>query len=137
MKHYVGGDRERNRLRLTLIACWLLADPGFADLLESRKSVRRFLESGLTEMAALVDAPQFVTEPDRREELARFTLARLELIPAGEGKAQALDRLTTLSSVERERVLKRARAEQKRARKVREELARKAREAAAPGWTRE
>ena len=57
--------------------------------------------------------------------------------PAGETLAQAQDRLTTLNSAERARVMKAAQAAEQRARQIREELARKAAEESADKWTRE
>ena len=78
-----------------------------------------------------------VTDPDRREELARLALARLGFRPAGETVAQAQDRLTTLNSAERARVMKAAQVAEQRARQIREALARKAAEESADKWTRE
>ena len=79
----------------------------------------------LRQLARLVKAELFVSDPDRREELARFVLASLDLRPAGETVEQASDRLTTLDSVERDRVLRRTAAAEKRAREVRQAMARK------------
>ena len=87
--------------------------------------------------AAQVAARKFVSDPDRREELARFALARLGFRPAGETLAQAQDRLTTLNSAERARVLRAARAAEERSRQIREALTRKAAEESADKWTRE
>jgi hypothetical protein len=84
-----------------------------------------------------VAAKKFVTDPDRREELARVALARLGFRPAGETLAQAQDRLTTLNSAERARVMKAAQIAEQRARQIREELVRKAAEESADKWTRE
>jgi hypothetical protein len=50
-------------------------------------------------------AKRLVAGTDRREELARLCLRALGLRPAGETAAQAEDRLATLNSVERRRVL--------------------------------
>ena len=68
----------------------------------------------------------FVTDPDRREELARLCLKALGLRPAGETIAQAEDRLATLNSVERESVRKATAAAEQRAQAIREAMARKA-----------
>jgi hypothetical protein len=46
-------------------------------------------------------------------------------LPAGESANQAADRLQTLSSVERARVIQQTLAQQERARKIREEMQRK------------
>jgi hypothetical protein len=95
------------------------------------------LTKGLKDVAALVDSQKFVSDPDRREELARLCLKGLGLRPAGESLAQAQDRLTTLDSAERVRVVKAAREAEERARLIREEMARKAAEEAAANYGRE
>jgi hypothetical protein len=127
-----GRAQDRNRLRLTLVACWLCRD---ARLLAARRhaaAVRRWLASRLQGMAELVAADLFVSDPDRREELARSLCAALGVVPEGETAEQASDRLKSLSSVERAKVIRETRAQQERARKLREKMeAEKARAAAA------
>lgn len=125
------------RLRLILVAAWLLHDewfrgrPGFAG------AARGFLERGLDELAGIVAPERFVSDADRREELARLALAALGLRPAGESAAQAEDRLRTLDSAERRRVIAAAQEAEKRAREVREAMNRKAAQEAAASYGRE
>lgn len=116
---------QRNRLSLMLVACWLLGDPWFQQSGRFAPGALSFLSEGLNELAAMIPATAMVTDPDRREELARLYLKQLGLRPAGESEAQAQDRLTTLSSTERRRVVQAARAAEERARKIREEIARR------------
>ena len=66
-----------------------------------------------------------------------MALARLGCRPGGETLAQAQDRLTRISSTERNRVMLAARAAEERARAVREALARKAAQESADKYTRE
>lgn len=124
---------DRNRLAVTLLLCWLLADelicPPMGDLLA-------LLDGGARDLEA-TPASAFVADPERREELVRVALARLGLRPAGESEAEAEDRLTTSSSAERERVLRASRDAEQRARAIREALARKAAEQSADKWTRD
>jgi hypothetical protein len=136
---FAGTDarRDRNRLAITLLLCWLLADDWFRETKLDAVSVLNVIQAGAVELAPQVAAGKFVSDPDRREELARLTLARLGFRPAGETLAQAQDRLTTLNSAERARVMKAAQAAEQRARKIREELVRKAAEESADKWTRE
>jgi uncharacterized protein YoxC len=61
----------------------------------------------------------------------------LGLRPGGESESQALDRLTTLNTAERQRVIRAAREAEERARAIREAMAKKAAEEAADKWTRE
>ena len=69
-----------------------------------------------------MDPLKFVTDPDRREELARVTLRALSLTPAGETAAQAADRLSTVDSVRRHEVLLAAKAAEERAAAVRKAM---------------
>ncbi len=107
-----------------------------SDVRRDRNRLARLLDAEASELAQ-VAARQFVTDPDRREELARVALARLGFRPAGETLAQAQDRLTTLNSAERARVMQAAQAAEQRARQIREALARKAAQESADKWTRE
>jgi len=125
---------QRNQARLRAICCWLLHAEDFQRRPELIAPITALLQSGLAELAGLIDAERFVTDPERREELVRLVLARLGLRPAGESEHQAADRLSALDSVERERVLSatRARKEATRARQLKQQMeARQAREAAA------
>jgi hypothetical protein len=63
----------------------------------------RWLLEGLEELADLRDAETFVDDAERREELARRCLDALGLVPEGESKEQAKDRLSTLDSIQQHR----------------------------------
>jgi hypothetical protein len=89
------------------------------------------------QLARQASAKTYLTDPDRREEVARSVLAHFGYRPAGESAAQAQDRLTSLSLTERERVVQAAREAEQRARVIREALAKKAAEESADKWTRE
>lgn len=128
---------DRNRLSVALLLCWLLADDWFRKNKLTSNALIGLLSQGSFQLGAQVASRKFVTDPDRREELARFSLARLGLRPAGESVAQAQDRLTSLSSAERARVLQASRAAEERARAIREALARKAAQESADKFTRE
>ena len=128
---------ERNRMAVILILCWLLSDDWFRQTKLEAANFLRLLETEAAELAGQTASKRFVTDPDRREELARLTLARLGFRPAGETIAQAQDRLTTLNSTERARVMQASRAAEERARKIREALMKKAAEESADKFTRE
>ncbi|HEX8833330.1 MAG TPA: hypothetical protein VF719_03980 [Abditibacteriaceae bacterium] len=125
-----------NRLHCILIGCWLLHDEWFMTQ-NFAPAARAFLAHGLDELALLVDAPLLVSDADRREELTRLGLRGLGLRPRGESEAQAQDRLTTLNSAERHRVVLETRAAQERSREIREAMQRKAAEEAAAKYSRE
>jgi hypothetical protein len=133
-------NEQRSWLQIVSIACWLLHDEWFL----KHKSPGEYsqllwilLSSKLDELSRVVDAKLFVSDAHRREELARFCLSVLGLRPQGETQPQAQDRLKTLDSVERQRVVLETRAAQKRAQEIREEMQRKAAEEAASRYTRE
>jgi len=115
--------QDRNRLQAVLIACWLLHDPWFLEQKRFAPQAYNFLSRGLNELAKLTQAQQFITDPDRREELARLCLKELGLRPAGETMAQAQDRLATLNTIERQRVIQAAREAEERARQIRAAMA--------------
>jgi hypothetical protein len=110
--------RDRNRLSVTLLICWLLADDWFKALKLEATRVVHLLNEVATQLAGQV-------------------AARLDCRPAGETMAQAQDRLTRLSSVERERVLKASREAEERSRAIRAALVKKAADESADKWTRE
>ena len=135
---FAGRDtKDRNRLSIALLFCWLLSDGWFRAAKASAANIVALLDATASELAGQAPALKFLQDPDRREEMARLALARLGFRPAGETIAQAQDRLTSISSTERARVVQAARAAEERARAVREALAKKAAEESADKWTRE
>ncbi|MDH4183846.1 MAG: hypothetical protein OEV92_06470 [Nitrospinota bacterium] len=126
-----------NRLRMIQVACWLLGHSWFQGRKELCPKVLLFLAAGLDDLAGMIDASLLVTDQDRREELARLLLDLLELTPEGETQAQAADRLESISSVMRRKVLEQTKQAEARARKIREELAKKAAAEAAAKTSRE
>ncbi len=129
---------NRNRLGITLVLCHLLHDEFFLhkeglsglvlDLFRSEK---------LKRLASVSEYGEFVTDTDKREELARLALDSLGFVPEGESEKLAADRLATLDSVERERILELTRKAQEKARRLREEMARREAEEAASKMGRE
>lgn len=121
---------QMNALRLTAVTCWLLHEPWFRDRPGLASHSRALLLGGLKDLAEVVKAEDCVTDPDRREELARLVLLHLDLHPEGETATAARDRLTSLDSAERLRVTRAAMEAERRAREVREKATRAAAEAA-------
>jgi hypothetical protein len=122
---------EENWLRIVLISCWLLADDELMAHSDAGK-VLHYLTEVLLPLADLVDAAKFVSDPGRREELARLAMRSLNLLPDGESKAQAADRLATVDTVRRYEVLQAAKAAEERAMAVRKAMEeQRAKEAAA------
>jgi hypothetical protein len=122
---------------LVLVAAWLLHDPWFLGARRYAAPALAWLQGGLDPLARLVPAEQFVHDAERREELARACLAALGLRPRGESEAQAADRLRTIDTVARERVVREMRTKEQRARELREAMRRKEAEEAAARWSPE
>lgn len=133
----VSAKADRNRLALVMIVAWLLADEWLVGAGLAQDALLGVFDTLGAELASATAAHKFVTDPDRREELARAVLARLDLRPAGESLAQATDRLSRISGTERRRLLEASKAAEERARAIREALARKAAEESADKWSRE
>jgi hypothetical protein len=129
--------KDRNTLSVALLLAWVLADEWFRSRKEIAERVPFAISEAAADLAPSTAADVFTKDPDRREEMARLLLARLEFRPAGETVAQAQDRLTSISAAERTRVIQAARAAEERARAIREALARKAAEESADKYTRE
>lgn len=128
---------DRDWLRCVLVTCWLLGDDWFVKQKNIASTVRGFLMTEIREVSRSTQAPKLVSDPDRREELARLCLKALDCRPKGESPEQAQDRLSTLNTSERMRLLKAVREAEKRAKEIREAMARKAAEEAAAKYNRE
>lgn len=126
-----GATKQRNRLRVSLITCWLLHESWFRGQSELAESTWQFFEESLPVLEQYLDADRLLNDPDRREELIRRLLCDVGLRPAGESPTQAADRLQTLNSAERQRVLREAAKAERRAQQIREAMARKAAQDAA------
>lgn len=130
-------SKDRNRLMVTLILTWLLADEWFEGKGLPQADLLRVLDETARELAASTPARKYIKEEDRREELSRLVLSRLGLRPADETVEQATDRLSAISTAERNRLLKASREAEARARVIRDALVRQQAEASADKWTRE
>jgi len=128
---------RRNRLALAMITCWLLADAWFLARPLPLEALCAVFDSATPLLAQATAAHRFAADAADGEELVRVVLVRLGYRPAGETSAQAEDRLAAVSGAARRRLLEASRAAEKRARAVREALARKAAQEAADKWTRE
>lgn len=117
---------ERNRLRWVLAACRLLWHPSLRTRSFQREWLTTFLADDLLPLAGVAPAEGLLTDEERREELIRRAFLALGLLLPGETEREAEDRLTQVDSVERQRLLREAAEKEKRAREVREAMARRA-----------
>lgn len=129
---------NRNYLGIVLIVCYLLNDNWFVkNTLIPEKIISLLICKNLKELSRIVSFELFFEDQERREELIRIALKHLELIPFGETEVKAKDRLNTLDSVERKRIIKKTMNAQKRAQELRAAMARKAAREAASKVSRE
>jgi hypothetical protein len=123
---------SENHRSLLAVVSWLLHDEWFLNRAFLAPKMKALLLSAeLAGLAPLVPAGKLIEDPDRREELVRVCLRGLGLRPNGESELQAADRLNTLDSAERVRVLHATAAAERRARQIREAMARQAAQDAA------
>lgn len=131
------GGADRHQLQLVALCIWLIHDEWFKRVWLDGATLLSLLIDDLGALSKTSRVEKCLKDPERREEFARLVLARLGYRPEGESGAQASDRLVALSSIERQRLLKESQAAERRAREIREALARKAAEESADKWTRE
>lgn len=130
--------KNRNLLGLRLLICHLLHDQWFMSRKKYADKMYKFLtDFQLVKLSDLVPFNNFITDTDRSEELVRLCLLALDLLPEGETETTALDRLTTLDSIERDRVIKKTRIAQKKAQELRAAIAKREAEEAASKMMRE
>ena len=111
---------------LLSVAIWLLHDDWFLSRPELAQASWNWLRAvSLEQLSEIVSPESCISDPDRREELVRLCLASMELRPKSESIAQAADRMQTLDSVERAGILRATAEAERRAREVREAMARK------------
>ncbi|MFM7114098.1 MAG: hypothetical protein ACKO26_23440 [Planctomycetota bacterium] len=128
---------ERNRRLWILAACRLLWHPSFrlSDL--PADGLRHLFAKELPGVAAITAADALVTEEDRREELVRRTLRAVGMGLAGETLLESEDRFCQVDSVEGRLVARGAAERERRAREVREAMAREAARMAAARYSSE
>lgn len=108
------------------VATWLIHDSTFLSRPDLIESGWKWLSGeSLRLLSEIIRPENLLTDPDRREELVRVCLEAHSLFPFGESLAQSRDRLNTLDSVERKRILQATAEAERRAREVREAMARK------------
>lgn len=129
---------NHNYLRIVSLLCFLYREPAFESFLKESRRLLAFLRSTrLEQLSKIIDYKEFITDSERREELSRLSLEGLGLLPAGENKIFSQDRLTTLDSIERKKIVQKTKEALERAQKLKEEMERRAAEEAASKMSRE
>jgi len=130
---------KKNYQRLVAVLCHVYHDPFFLENKPEPGLIRKlFFSQKLTALGAVIDDESlFISDPDRREELCRLALVSVNMLPRGENEKRAKERLATLDSIERKKILDKTREAQQRAREIREAMLRKEAEEAASKMSRE
>ena len=128
-----------NYLKLISILCYIYEYRFFIENKSGSEKIKSFLLSQrLVDLSSAVkSSDEFITDPERREEICRAALDAAGFYPEGENEQNARDRLSTLDSVERKIILTRTAEAQKKAKELREAMMRKEAEEAASKMSRE
>ena len=128
-------EMEPKHRRWVLAGAHLLWHPCFRGA--PRAGLQRLLVHDLEALSAVANVDSLFEDEERREEIVRLALRTLRARLPEETSNDAEDRFRQVDSVERTRVLRAAAEHEKRARAVREAMARKAAEEAAAKVARE
>jgi hypothetical protein len=139
--YFTDKKKSENNLHhdLVSILCYIFEDEFFTEKQSEAELIKSFLLSpGLIELSKTVkSADEFINDPERREEICRMALNALNYFPLGETEKNAEDRLLTLDSVERKKILAKTSEARERAKQLREAMMRKEAEEAASKMSRE
>jgi hypothetical protein len=127
-----GGER----LRVSLLLCWLIADPSLHNCVAG-SDLHRVLTEDSEALANEALAADWLGDAEHREELVRLVLRDLGLRPAGESESQAQDRLSGISSIDRRRVMLETRQAEQRAAAIQKALLEQEAQRSADKATRE
>ena len=113
------------------ISCWLLYHHSFRNKPALENKLRLFWFEELYHVTQYVKYKEWITDEERAEEMVRLLLLCFEILPNGESIAEAADKLSSISSVDRQKVLRQSYEAHERIMNIKREMAeKKAREAA-------
>lgn len=139
--HYAKENKAEinNYLNLISIFCYIYEYKFFIEKNSGSEKIKSFLLSPrLIELSkAVKSSDEFISDPEKREEICRSALDVMDYYPEGENEKNAHDRLSTLDSVERKIILTKTAEAQKRAKEIKEAMMRKEAEEAASKMSRE
>jgi hypothetical protein len=98
-----------NYLLIVQICIYLLFDSFFKGKKNLSEKLNSLFYEHLFNYSRVIQAKKFIVDSERREELIRFVLYCLDFVPDGETEKYALGRLSTLDSIEREKLIKETR----------------------------
>lgn len=120
-----------NHWRAIHISIWLLSHRNFINSALIEDKLYNFWFEELSEASLYVKFKEWISDDERAEEMVRLLLDCCEIIPDGENQDEAADKLSSLSSADRQKVLKQSYEAHERIMNIKREMAeKKAREAA-------
>lgn len=120
-----------NHWRAIHISTWLLSNKDFVNNPAIEAQLYSFWFVELQLASAYVKFNEWINDDERAEEMVRLLLNCCEITPHGENEEEAADKLSSLSSVDRHKVLKQSYEAHERIMNIKREMAeKKAREAA-------
>lgn len=122
---------DDNHWRAIHISIWLLSHQNFINSAFIEDKLYNFWFEELSEASLYVKFKEWISDDERAEEMVRLLLHCCEIIPDGENQDEAADKLSSLSSADRQKVLKQSYEAHERIMNIKREMAeKKAREAA-------
>lgn len=113
------------------ISTWLLQHEDFIDNPSIENKLNDFWFEELLHASAYVKFNEWISDDERAEEMIRLLLYSCEIIPYGENTNEAADKLSSISSADRQQVLKKSYEAHERIMAIKREMEeKKAREAA-------
>ena len=122
---------DDNHWRTIHISIWLLSHRNFINSAFIEEKLFNFWFEELSEASQYVKFKEWISDDERAEEMVRLLLHCCKIIPDGENYDEAADKLCSLSSADRQKVLKQSYEANERIMNIKREMAeKKAREAA-------
>lgn len=122
---------DDNHWRSIHIAVWLLSHSDFTNTPHIENQLFSFWFEELRKASVYVKYRDWITDDERAEEMVRLLLDCCKIIPYGENYDEAADKLSSINSADRHKVLKESYEAHERIMNIKREMAeKKAREAA-------
>jgi hypothetical protein len=122
---------DDNHWRSIHISLWLLSHRNFINSALIEDKLYNFWFEELSEASLYVKFKEWISDDERAEEMVRLLLHCCKIIPDGENQDEAADKLSSLSSADRQKVLKQSYEAHERIMNIKRAMAeKKAREAA-------
>ncbi len=128
---------DDNHWRSIHIAAWLLSHQDFINTPAIEDKLYNFWFVELPLASEYVKFNEWISDDERAEEMVRLLLNCCEIVPNGENYDEAADKLSSLSSAERHKVLKQSYEAHERIMSIKKAMAEKAAREAANTYGRE